>query len=100
MPGHLCFLEAKAAEQPARPQSRVPQKKVVDTRKGGQVNLEKYDERLENFTTERQQQGGGKQKFQGRNAQRQRGGKQAGNFGNKRRQEEKAHRKNVRFGKK
>ena len=41
---------------------------------GGQaVNLEKYDERLENFTTERQQQGGGKQKFQGRNAQRQTG---------------------------
>ena len=72
--------------QPERPQSRVPQKKVVDTRGGPAVNLDKYDERLESFTTERQQQGGGKQKFQGRNAQRQRG-KQQGS-GNKRRQEE------------
>ena len=72
--------------QQARPQSRVPQKKVVDTRGGPAVNLDKYDERLESFTTERQQQGGGKQKFQGRNAQRQRG-KQQGS-GNKRRQEE------------
>ena len=71
-----------------KPVSRVPEKKVVDTRGAGNVNLDKYDERLENFTSERQQAGGGKQKFQGRNAQRQRGGKQAGNFGNKRKQEE------------
>ena len=80
----------QAAQQPApaKPTTRVPAKKVVDTRGGPAVNLDKYDERLLNFTTERQQQGGGKQKFQGRNAQRQRGGKQAGNFGNKRRQEE------------
>ena len=60
----------------------------MDTRGGPAVNLDKYDERLESFTSERQAQGGGKQKFQGRNAQRQRGGKQAGNFGNKRKQEE------------
>ena len=56
------------AEQ--RPATRVPEKKVVDTRKSGNVNLEKYDERLESFTSERQQQGGGKQKFQGRNQRR------------------------------
>ena len=38
------------AQQPTnRPATRVPEKKVVDTRKGGQVNLEKYDERLENL---------------------------------------------------
>ena len=80
--------QQQAAPQPQRPATRVPEKKVVDTRGGPAVNLDKYDERLLNFTTERQQQGGGKQKFQGRNAQRQRGGKQAGNFGNKRRQEE------------
>ncbi|MBR4098996.1 MAG: translation initiation factor IF-2 N-terminal domain-containing protein, partial [Clostridium sp.] len=88
--------EQKAAEQPkqanhgeqAKPATRVPEKKVVDTRGGGAVNLEKYDERLESFTTEKQQDRGGKQKFQGRNAQRQRGGKQAGTFGNKRKQEE------------
>ena len=69
-----------------RPTTRVPEKKVVDTRKSGNVNLDKYDERLESFTSERQQQGGGKQKFQGRNAQRQRGRQQGP--GNKRRQEE------------
>ena len=92
--------ESRPAKQETKPVSRVPQTKVVDTRKGGAVILEKYDERLESFTDQRQQDRGGKQKFQGRNAQRQRGGKQAGSFGNKRRQEEKAHRKNVRFGKK
>ncbi|MBQ7870790.1 MAG: translation initiation factor IF-2 N-terminal domain-containing protein, partial [Oscillospiraceae bacterium] len=68
--------------------SRVPEKKVVDTRGAGNVNLDKYDERLENFTDQRQQDRGGKQKFQGKNAQRQRGGKQAGTFGNTRKQEE------------
>ena len=34
--------------------SRVPTKKVVDTRGGGSVNLDKYDERLESFTDQRQ----------------------------------------------
>ncbi len=87
--------EEKAAPAPQKPQTEtvqrptgVREKKVVDTRGGPAVNLDKYDERLESFTSERQAQGGGKQKFQGRNAQRQRGGKQAGNFGNKRKQEE------------
>ena len=70
----------------SQPASRIPTKKVVDTRGSGAVNLDKYDERLESFTTERQQQGGGKQKFQGRNAQRQRGRQQGP--GNKRKQEE------------
>ena len=79
--------KAPEAQPTNRPTSRIPTKKVVDTR-GGSVNLDKYDERLESFTSEKQQDRGGKQKFQGRNAQRQRGGKQAGNFGNKRRQEE------------
>ncbi len=78
--------QAKPAVQ--QPVSRIPAKKVVDTRGGPAVNLDKYDERLESFTDQRQQDRGGKQKFQGRNAQRQRGGKQAGSFGNKRRQEE------------
>ncbi|MBO5917680.1 MAG: translation initiation factor IF-2 N-terminal domain-containing protein, partial [Oscillospiraceae bacterium] len=72
------------AEQPAAPTTRVPEKKVVDTRKGGNVNLEKYDERLESFTDQRQQDRGGKQKFQNRNNK----GRQQGNFGNKRKQEE------------
>ena len=79
---------AKQTQTVTQPTSRIPAKKVVDTRGGGSVNLDKYDERLESFTSEKTQDRGGKQKFQGRNAQRQRGGKQAGNFGNKRRQEE------------
>ena len=72
-------------QQPAasRPGARVPEKKVVDTRKGGQVNLEKYDQRLEDLAAGKtKQMQGGKQKFQGRNQRK--GGFQ----GNKRRQEE------------
>ncbi|MCI8476852.1 MAG: translation initiation factor IF-2 [Oscillospiraceae bacterium] len=76
---------SQPAQQPARPASRIPAKKVVDTRKGGDVNLAKYDERLETLaagkTTQMQ---AGKQKFQGRNNQRRGGGYQ----GSKRRQEE------------
>ena len=67
-----------------RPGARVPEKKVVDTRKGGQVNLEKYDQRLEDLAAGKtKQMQAGKQKFQGR-AQQRKGGFQ----GNKRRQEE------------
>ena len=77
----------KPEQAQARPATRVPEKKVVDTRKGGQVNLEKYDERLENLAAGKtKQMQAGKQKFQGRNAQRQRGRQQGP--GNKRKQEE------------
>ena len=72
-------------QQPAanRPASRVPEKKVVDTRKGGQVNLEKYDQRLEDLAAGKtKQMQAGKQKFQGRSQRK--GGFQSG----KRRQEE------------
>ena len=70
-------------QQPARPKSRIPEKKVVDTRKGGNVNLEKYDQRLEDLAAGKAtQMQAGKQKFQGRNQRR--GGFQ----GSKRRQEE------------
>ena len=75
------------AQQPAnRPATRVPEKKVVDTRKGGDVNLAKYDERLEDLggqKGERMQQRGGKEKF--RNNNQRRGGM---TFSNKRRQDE------------
>ena len=68
----------------ARPASRVPEKKIVDTRKGGDVNLEKYDERLEDLAAGKtKQMQAGKQKFQGRNQRK--GGFQGGS---KRRQEE------------
>lgn len=61
-----------AAPKSSKPQSRVPQRKIVDTRKGGDVNLAKYDERLEDLggqRGERMQQRAGKEKF--RNSQRQ-----------------------------
>ena len=78
---------AKPAAQPIQqPVSRVPQKKIVDTRKGGDVNLAKYDERLEDLggqRGERMQQKGGKEKF--RNSNQRRGGM---TFSNKRRQDE------------
>ena len=57
----------------------------MDTRKAGNVNLEKYDERLEQLAPEKaERMKAGKQKFQGRNASQRKGG----NFGNKRKQEE------------
>lgn len=69
-----------------KPGSRVPEKKIVDTRKGGDVNLAKYDERLEKLAAGKtNQMQAGKQKFQGRNNSNRRPGP---NFGNKRRQEE------------
>jgi translation initiation factor IF-2 len=79
---------AKPAQQPVQqPVSRVPQKKIVDTRKGGDVNLAKYDQRLEDLGGQRgermQRSGGGKEKFRSNNQRR--GGM---TFSNKRRQDE------------
>ncbi len=72
------------SEPQNRPTTRVPEKKLVDTRKGGTVNLEKYDERLENLAPERaNRMQSGKQKIQSRSSQR-----KNGNFGSKRKQEE------------
>ena len=87
---------AKPAPQPSQakqplqqPTSRVPAKKVVDTRGGPAVNLEKYDERLENFTDQRRQDmRGGKQKLQKQNQRGRQQGGRGQNFGSKRRQEE------------
>ncbi len=76
-------------QQPVqKPVSRVPQKKIVDTRKGGDVNLAKYDERLETLGGQQgermqRQQRSGREKVQGR--QQRRGGPV---FSNKRRQDE------------
>ena len=79
-----------AAAKPAvqQPVSRVPQKKIVDTRKGGDVNLAKYDERLEDLGGERgarmqRQQRSGKEKIRTNNQRR--GGM---TFSNKRKQDE------------
>ena len=71
----------------SQPTTRVPQKKIVDTRKGGDVNLAKYDERLETLGGERadrmqRQQRGGKEKIRS-NSQR-----RGMPMSNKRRQDE------------
>ena len=81
--------EAQAAPQKPqqsvqRPASRVPEKRVVDTRKGGGVNLDKYDEKLERIASSKtRQMDAGREKFRNRGANQRR----ASNFGgNKRRQ--------------
>ena len=69
----------------AQPTTRVPEKKLVDTRKGGDVNLAKYDQRLEELggqRGERMAQQGGKEKFRNGGKHRDSG------FSNKRKQEE------------
>jgi len=78
----------KPAEPPKQPMSRVPQRQVVDTRKATNVNLDKYDEKLQDMADARssgkrdQQAPQGKEKF--RNKQR-----RDNNFNsNKRKQEE------------
>lgn len=77
--------QAKPAQaEPARPTTRVPEKKLVDTRKAGNVNLARYDEHLETLAPERaNKMQSGKQKIQSKGAHR-----KGANFGNKRRQEE------------
>ena len=76
--------EKKPAAEKQQPTTRVPEKKLVDTRKAGNVNLEKYDERLENLAAGKtKQMNAGKQKFQGRNQRRNNSFQ-----GSKRRQEE------------
>ena len=82
--GAAAVQKEQAPAKPAQPVSRTPAKKVVDTRKGGGVNLEKYDQRLEDLAPEKaDRMQTGKQKFQNR------GSKNRGqNFGSKRKQEE------------
>ncbi len=80
--------QTQQAQQPQQGQAaptKVPQKKVVDTRKqNSSVNLERYDQRLEDLAPERaDRMKQGKEKIrQGAK------GRQQGNMGSKRRQEE------------
>ena len=82
---------AKPAEQPKQPMSRVPQRQVVDTCKATNVNLDKYDEKLQDMADARssgkrdQQAPQGKEKF--RNKQR-----RDNNFNSSKRKQEEADR--------
>ncbi len=89
--------QAPAAEQPQKPSkstatqqptTRVPEKKIVDTRKNTNVNLDKYDEKLQDMAERsgadrRGSMNAGKEKFRNQNK-----GKNNANFSNKRKQEE------------
>jgi translation initiation factor IF-2 len=79
----------KTIVQPAvqNPTSRVPQKKVVNTRSSADVNLDRYDSHLDDLTPDRvEKMQHGKQKINSRRDRQQRSGKQSA----KRRQEEQA----------
>ena len=79
------------AQQPNRPGARIPEKKVVDTRKATNVNLEKYDERLEDIADSSTRGNRNMAQQQGKEKFRNAGGKkknQQMTFSNKRRQEE------------
>ena len=82
-----------APQQSAQPQqsvSRVPKTKVVDTRKATNVNLDKYDEKLQDMAERTGADSGKRGMEQGKEKFRDRGGKKKGRmtFSNKRRQEE------------
>ncbi len=91
-------VQVPAASKPAQPASpqppqqphvprptRVPEKKVVDTRKSGNVNLARYDERLETLAPDKaNKMQAGRQKIQGKSQQR----KAGPSFSSKRRAEE------------
>ena len=84
--------QQNAAKPEQKPMSRVPQKQVVDTRKATNVNLDKYDEKLQDMADARtgggkreQQAPQGKEKF--RNKQR-----RDNNFASSKRKQEEADR--------
>ena len=85
---------APKADKGAQSVSRVPEKKIVDTRKATNVNLDKYDEKLQDMADRssgggrRAEQSGNKEKFRNAGKNKNRGG--APSFSNKRKQEEAA----------
>lgn len=79
--------QKQSQPQAQRTPGKVPEKRVVDTRKGGKVNLDKYDEKLERIASSKAGQGqmnAGRERIKSKGAQQ----KRAAFGGNKRRQEE------------
>ena len=77
--------------QPQKPMSRVPQKQVVDTRKATNVNLDKYDEKLQDMADRTSGGNRGrrdKDQLQGKEKFRNNKQRQNGPMTNKRKQEE------------
>ncbi|MDD4715173.1 MAG: translation initiation factor IF-2 [Oscillospiraceae bacterium] len=82
-PGQQPNAQKPAGKPPVHPSSRIPQKKIVDTRKSTTVNLDRYDERLEKLAPEHTEHIKSKEKFKNSGNQR-----RNRSYGNKRRQEE------------
>ena len=84
--------QGQQQKQPAAQQSagRVPKTKVVDTRKAANVNLDKYDEKLQDMAERTNAGDGRRDRRQGKEKFRGAGGKKRGQqpFSNKRKQEE------------
>ncbi|MEA4813712.1 MAG: translation initiation factor IF-2 [Oscillospiraceae bacterium] len=83
------------AQTAAAPMSRVPKTKIVDTRKSANVNLARYDERLEDMAPDkarRMQQG--KEKFHNTTNRQRPSGM---TFSNKRKQEEQEKMRKLQF---
>ena len=82
--------DKQSAQQPQKPMSRVPQKQVVDTRKATNVNLDKYDEKLQDMADRSNNRGGRRDKdqLQGKEKFRNSKQRQNGPMTNKRKQEE------------
>lgn len=76
----------QAQQQPAT--SRVPKTKVVDTRKATNVNLDKYDEKLQDMADRSDRSGGRRDREQSKEKFRSAGSKKRGQMSSKRRQEE------------
>ena len=81
--------QPQQAQQSQQPVNRVPKTKVVDTRKATNVNLDKYDEKLQDMA-ERSSAGSKRNMDQSKEKFRNAGSKKRGQmtFSNKRRQEE------------
>ena len=82
--------DKQGVQQPQKPMSRVPQKQVVDTRKATNVNLDKYDEKLQDMADRSSSRGGRRDKdqLQGKEKFRNSKQRQNGPMTNKRKQEE------------
>ena len=98
---HAQQSKAAVKEQKPHQPRQVPEKRVIDTRGGGNVNLGKYDERFDRLAAGAHgaQEGGkrsdrgGKEKFQNRQKQRQ----QQAAASTKRRQEERDRMQKLHF---
>ncbi|MBD5150405.1 MAG: translation initiation factor IF-2 [Oscillibacter sp.] len=82
--------QAQKPAQPQQPVSRVPKTKVVDTRKATNVNLDKYDEKLQDMAERSGASGGRRDREQNKEKFRNAGNKKRGqaSFSSKRKQEE------------